>query len=210
MRALLAGAIVTLMLVSAAPAAAEPSEGTLACWMPDGVAGMSWPSEPIADDVLNGGSWDPLWLMDAETAVVQLQGDLVCGAADAGGGSRGVVASVVYSFEAIGLYTHSTCGTGHISGEFLLSGAGPSPTDLEGNLSIVQAAGAGKLTLTDLSGTLGLDVAHGGSFFQDVESGGGSGALTMVPAALTGGDCLTQPAFVWTVSGAFNVSFHAT
>jgi hypothetical protein len=204
-------AIAAALALACAPAYAQgdDSSGAVACVGLGGIAATAYDrggNEPLIEDALNGFSWDPLLLTDVEDGGFLLHLPLTCAGADAAGASLGA-AGGAWELEAVGRMDAVVCGTGHVQGPMVLEG--PGATDLVGTFAFTFAGGVGKLTISDLSGTVTLLVSTPPSFDQEVDGGGGSGVLQMTPEFTDDvGDCIVRRGFEWVVNGALEVTFH--
>lgn len=194
----------------AAPAAnADNTRAQLTCALGPGVVVTTWSgAETAQEDLLWGGAWDPLRLLDVDSGTFDFQGPATCAGADVVGPSgSSAFAPTQVTIRGTGTFDNLICGTGtaNLTGSLI---GGDYDLSVAAGLTFV--AGAGKLTVTNLGGRIGPNY---------VARGEGTGYAQIVPTGRTGPPvnrelpavaCATATATSFEVLGGFAATVSGT
>lgn len=204
---ILAVGLLAAMALAAPSAQADDTFGVSACVVGPGVAGQT-NVENIGSDIqpggAGGGAWDPIDLLDVDTGGFQFSGPATCTGVDvAGATGPSVVAPTAVTITATGSYDNIICGTGTANGTGTLVGGG---INLTAPFGLTFVAGAGKLSLNNITGNVGADDVNGGEgtgYIQIIPTGNnGTSSVPPLPAE----SCLTSNTTAFTVLGGFEAT----
>ena len=187
---------VLIALALAAPAAeARGSYWHITCAVGPGVAGQT-NVESIQGDLLSGGGWDSLQLLDSDTGGFTFSGPATCSGIGVSATGPKVLLPTAVTITATGTYDNLVCGTGTAGGNATLTGPG---INLVSPFALTFVSGAGKLSFSNPTGTIGSD---------DINGGDGSGYVEIVPTGSPGGTnpCVNGNVTSFTVLGGFEAT----
>ena len=195
--------LLAAMALAAPAAQADDTMGVSACVVGPGVAGQT-NVESIQGDLLSGGGWDPLQLLDSDTGGFTFSGPATCTGVDVAGASGAgtlglgptVVAPTSVTITATGTYDNLICGTGTANGNATLVGGG---INLSSQFGLTFVSGAGKLSLVNPTGSVGSDTVNGGE---------GTGVIQIIPTGSAAGTvaCGNGNVTSFTVLGGFEAT----